>query len=226
MAKQKKPAAPAAGAPKQKHWTERISRSGYFFGAVLLHVIIFVMVATWVIFPAFHPPQDEFTKTYLPPSQPPPPPPPSQESVQVPTRPVSTPTQTIVAPSATPTFTVPMPDISPETTPVDVNQHMMSHVATTPNGISGARLAKIAETEQLWGRSKDNIMESGGDPRNVVAKFPVYLASYADSATFISSMGRSIPAACPISWPRSSSGVTTTSRRRWSPSRSPSVAPI
>ncbi len=43
--------APQPGAPKGKHWTERISRSGYFFGAVLLHVIVFLMIATLVIFP-------------------------------------------------------------------------------------------------------------------------------------------------------------------------------
>jgi hypothetical protein len=164
----------------EKPWTERLSRSGYFFGAVLLHLIVFVMVATWVIFPAFHPPTEDFVKTYLPPSSPPPPPPPQQQAMQVPTRPVSTPTQTITAPTATPAFNVPMPDISPETTPVDVNQRLMQKVVTTSPGISSGRLASIAETEKDWGRSTDNILESDSDPKNVVATFPVYLASYAD----------------------------------------------
>ncbi|MCE0522714.1 MAG: DUF4159 domain-containing protein [Methylacidiphilales bacterium] len=162
-----------------KPWTEKLSRSGYFFGAVLLHLIIFVMVATWVIFPAFHPPTEDFTKTYLPPTSPPPPPPP-QQTLQVPTHTESTTTQAITAPTATPAFDVPMPDITPQTTPVDVNQKMMTKVVAHTNGISSERLASIAVTEQDWGRSRDNILESNGDPKNVVATFPVYLASYAD----------------------------------------------
>ena len=65
---------------KEKQWYEKISRSGYFLGAVLLHLIVFFMVATWVIFPAFNPPTEDFNKTYLPPSAPPPPPPPAERA--------------------------------------------------------------------------------------------------------------------------------------------------
>jgi hypothetical protein len=164
---------------KDRHWTEKISRSGYFFGAVLLHLIVFVMVATWVIFPAFHPPTEDFTKTYLPPSSPPPPPPQPQQTMPVPTQAVSTPT-TITSPTATATFTVPMPDITPATTPVDVQQKMTQKIETKPNNLSPERLAKIMATEQAWGRDRNNILESGSDPKNITAKFPVYLASYAD----------------------------------------------
>jgi hypothetical protein len=164
---------------KDKHWTEKISRSGYFFGAVLLHLIVFVMVATWVIFPAFHPPTEDFTKTYLPPS-PPPPPPPSQQAEQVPTQTVSTPTTTITAPTAAPAFTVPLPDITPDATPVDMQQKMTQPVMSQPKGLSAERLAKIMETEKAWGRDRDNILESNSDPKNIIAHFPVYLASYAD----------------------------------------------
>src|ERR1700734_3740456 len=120
---------------KDKHWTEKISRSGYFFGAVHLHLIVFVMIATWVIFPAFHPPTDDFTKTYLPPA-PPPPPPPSQQAEQVPTQAVSTPTTTITAPTAAPAFSVPLPDITPEATMVDMQQKMTQPVMTQPKGLS------------------------------------------------------------------------------------------
>lgn len=164
---------------KKKHWTERISRSGYFFGAVLFHLIVFLMVATWVIFPAFHPPTEDFTKTYLPPSSPPPPPPPPQQTVQVPTQTVSAPT-TITSQNATPAFSVPLPDITPNTTPVTVNQKMTTPVVSKSNSISDTRLASIMESEKAWGRDKNNILESNGDPRSVVATFPVYLASYAD----------------------------------------------
>jgi len=165
--------------PKEKHWMEKISRSGYFFGALLLHLVVFIMVGTWIIFPAIHPPTEDFTKTYLPPAAPPPPPPP-QETVQVPTHTVPNPTTTITAPTATPTFNVPLPDLSPTTTPVSVQQNMSQAVVSKPNTISEARLGKILETEQAWGRNKQDILESNSDPRNITAKFPVYLASYAD----------------------------------------------
>jgi len=165
---------------KKKQWFEKISRSGYFFGALLLHLIVFIMVATWVIFPAFHPPTEDFTKTYLPPSSPPPPPPPPSQTMPVPTQSVSTPTTTITSPSPTATFSVPMPDITPSTTPVEVNQKMTQKVESKPNTISSARLSKIMATEQSWGRDRNNILESGSDPRNVKATFPVYLASYAN----------------------------------------------
>jgi len=161
---------------KKKPWFEKVSRSGYFFGALLLHLVGFLLVATWVIFPAFHPPTEDFTKTYLPPSSPPPPPP---QTVQVPTQAVAAPT-VITAPTATPAFNVPLPDITPETTPVTVQQKMAQKVPSAPNTLSSARLEKIMETEQQWGRDKENILESNSDPKNITAKFPVYLASYAD----------------------------------------------
>jgi hypothetical protein len=163
---------------KEKNWREKLSRSGYFFGALLFHLIVFVMIATWVIFPAFHPPTDDFDKTFVPPSSPPPPPP-SQPAVSVPTQAVSTPTTTITSPTATPVFNVPIPNITPDTTP-DVTQKMTQQVPSKSNVMSDSRLASIMETEKAWSRDKQNILESDSDPRNVVAKFPVYLASYAD----------------------------------------------
>jgi len=166
---------------KTKHWMEKISRSGYFFGALLLHLIVFFMVATWVIFPAFHPPTEDFTKTYLPPSSPPPPPPPpTPPTMQVPTRATAPPTTAITAPTAAPAFNVPMPDITVTPTTVDATQQMTQKVVSAPTSISQVRLAKIMETEKSWGRDRNNILESGSDPKNITAKFPVYLASYAD----------------------------------------------
>jgi len=166
---------------KDRPWQEMISRSGYFFGALLFHLVLFLMVATWVIFPAFHPPTEDFTKTYLPPSSPPPPLPPSQPTVQVPTRTISTPMTVIAAPTVTvPAFTVPMLDISPAMTPVDMRQHLMQKVVSKPNTLSAERLAKIREFLKASGRDTNNILESNSDPRNITAKFPVYLASYAN----------------------------------------------
>jgi hypothetical protein len=57
---------------------------------------------------------------------------------------------------------------------------MAQKIVSQSKSLSAARLSSIMSTEQGWGRDKGNILESGGDPRNVVAKFPVYLASYAD----------------------------------------------
>ncbi|MEI9998151.1 MAG: hypothetical protein WDO13_02745 [Verrucomicrobiota bacterium] len=96
---------------EKKSWYERLSRSTYFFGAVLLHLVVFFLFATWVIFPAFHQPTEDFTKTYLPPAAPPPPPPPPpppQQTVPVPTQTVAAPTTTITSPSPTATFSVPI----------------------------------------------------------------------------------------------------------------------
>ena len=62
--------------PNKEVWHERFVRSGYFLGAVLFHLILFLMVATWVIFKAPpRPPTDEFhgvaVKVPPPPPQPP-----------------------------------------------------------------------------------------------------------------------------------------------------------
>ena len=171
----------SATSTKDRQWYEKISRSGYFFGALMLHLILFVMIGTWVIFPAFHPPTDEFTKTYLPPAAPPPPPPPpTPPTPQVSTHAISAPT-TIVAPTAAPAFNVPMPDLAPATaTPDNVQQAMTQTVVSKPASLSEARLEKIMATEQGWGRDRQNILESNSDPKNITAKFPVFLASYAD----------------------------------------------
>jgi hypothetical protein len=61
-----------------------------------------------------------------------------------------------------------------------VQQQMTQKVTSTPNSLSAVRLSKIMETEKSWGRDRNNILESGSDPKNVIAKFPVYLAAYAN----------------------------------------------
>jgi hypothetical protein len=55
-------------------WHERIVRSGYFFGAVLVHIIVFLLVATLVIWRAPVPPPDAtFKGVKIQPATPPPP---------------------------------------------------------------------------------------------------------------------------------------------------------
>jgi hypothetical protein len=182
------PQAPAAPAPpKQKRppterpgWYDYVARSRYFFGALFLHFVIFVLVATLVIFPAFKPPVEDFTKTYLPPSAPPPPPPPPQQTMTVPTTLTAPPTTTITSPNPTASFSVPIPDITPTTTTVTAQNQSPQKVEVKPNQMSNERMSKIMLTEQKWGRDRSNILESNSDPHNVKATFPVYLASYAD----------------------------------------------
>jgi hypothetical protein len=161
----------------KKHWSDRFFHSGFFLAALLFHLIIFLMVATWIIFPAYKAPVDEFTQTYLPPSSPPPPPPPTQ-AVVVPTHTVAPPTPTITTSSPTPTFNIPLPDFTHTTTPDNVQQKLTAPVPKTPNNLN-VRLPGIFKTVQGWGRDPNNIRDSNSDPRNIVAKFPVYLASYA-----------------------------------------------
>ena len=173
------PPRPPRAPRKDDSWVQRISRSGYFFGAVLLHLIVFVMLATWVIFPAFKPPTEDFTKTYLPPATPPPPPP-VQQTIPVPTQAVAPPTATIMSPTQAPAFTVPLPDISPTASPTQVAQQHNEKIDQKPNTIAPERLQKIMATEKAWGRDRNDILQSGGDPKNVKAHFPVYLASYAN----------------------------------------------
>jgi hypothetical protein len=63
-------------APRKQKWQEKFKRSGYLFGAILFHLILFFMLATLVIWPAPPPPPTaEFRqvaiKTPPPPVQPP-----------------------------------------------------------------------------------------------------------------------------------------------------------
>ena len=171
---------PPAGTSARPSWYEYVSRSRYFFGALFLHIVIFVLVATIVIFPAFKPPVEDFTKTYLPPSAPPPPPPPPQQTMTVPTQTVAPPTTTITSSASTASFSVPIPDITPSTTTVAQPEQTPQKVEAKPNTLSADRLSKIMLTEQKWGRDRSNIQQSNSDPHNVKATFPVYLAQYAD----------------------------------------------
>jgi hypothetical protein len=178
-AQTKKPAsAQKKAAPLDQNWMRRLTRSGYFLGAVLFHLILALILATMVIFRAPPPPPDDFNKAYVP-SQPPPPPPPSQpQTMQVPTTVQAPPTSVISLNTPTPTFSMPLPEVS--ATPMTQVTKTVMQTIKSPNHLA-ERLSSIRSTEmQNWGRSAENIMESGGDVKNVVATFPVYVASYQD----------------------------------------------
>ena len=99
--------------------------------------------------------------------------------MQVPTTVQTPPTTVITALNPTaPAFTVPLPDLATPT--MSPTAKTMMTTIKSPNHLA-ERLTSIRSTEMTnWGRSAENIMESGGDPRNVVANFPIYVASYQD----------------------------------------------
>jgi len=82
-----------------KPWQERLLRSGYFLGALFLHLIVFLLVATWVIWKAPPPPPtDEFHAVAV---KVPPPPPQLPSSGAEANNPQFEP-QTVVVPVVTP----------------------------------------------------------------------------------------------------------------------------
>jgi hypothetical protein len=162
-----------------KKWAEKANRSLFFFLALLFHLLLFLFVATYVIFQAPVQPKEDFQQTYVPSAPPPPPPPPLTTPQTVAVSPTAVPTTStaITTPSAVASFNVPMPQID---TTIDPSVQTQMAQATPPqsNGLLH-RLTAIRTTVTSW-RSEDNIRNAGGDVHNLVAKFPVYLAQYAD----------------------------------------------
>ena len=158
-----------------KVWIDRGSRSVYFFIALFLHVVIFLMIASWVIFHAPPPEKEDFGKVFVPPGAPPPPPPastPTTVSVSPTVMPL---TPTAITSTATmPTFNVTMPVLTTTTTTQHVNA---PHVTPPSTSMTSARLTSIRSTVSSW-RDAANIREANGDVHNLVAKFPVCIAKY------------------------------------------------
>ena len=161
-----------------KKWVEKANRSLFFFIALLFHLILFLMVATWVIFQAPTPPKEDFAQTYVP-SAPPPPPPPQTTPQTVSVSPTAVPTTptAITTTSAAASFSVPMPQIDTTIDP-SMQQQMVKAIPPQANNLQ-SRLTAIRTTVTSW-RSAENIRDTAGDVHNLVAKFPVYLAQYAD----------------------------------------------
>jgi hypothetical protein len=174
----------AAAAPVKKnatnpHWTRLLTRSGYLVGAILFHLILFLLLLTWVVFRAPVPPTPDFQPTYVPPSGAPPPPPASpQQTMPVPTKALASPQNIITVNSPAPeAFNVPLPDFTVSPTLTQNAQAAPAPIKTSTDFSHRLSTIKSTETEH-WGRSMGNIMGSNGDPHNVIATFPVYVASY------------------------------------------------
>jgi hypothetical protein len=73
-----------------------------------------------------------------------------------------------------------LPEFNQTSTPDKVTQKIQAPTPTTSTNLN-ARIASIKNTETTsWGRTASDISNSGGDPHNIKATFPVYVASYAD----------------------------------------------
>jgi hypothetical protein len=160
-----------------KKWMEKANRSLFFFIALLFHLILFLMVATWVIFQPPVPVKEDFQPTYVPPaSLPPPPPATTTPTMQVSPATVPTTATAITSASVAPAFNVPIPEIE-----TSIDPGVKPQATATPPSANPllSRLPAIRTTVDRW-RSEENIRNSGGDVHNLVAKFPVFLAQYAD----------------------------------------------
>ena len=173
---------PSGAPPPDRHWKEKFIRSGYFLGAVLLHLVIFLMVAAWVVFKPPQAPSSDIIIYHIPPApvSPPPPPPVHPDQVQLPSN-VSPAPSLIVTPAGAHSFSLPPPtpniDISIAPAPTKPTAPKIHN----PAGPSPERLQKILSfITQGQGRSLTDIQESDRNPVNYHGHFIVYLASYAD----------------------------------------------
>jgi len=88
---------------KENVWQGRLERSSYLVGAILLHLVIFLLLATYVIWKPVPPPAEEFHAT--PVRIPPPPVPPQPSGGAAAQNPQMEP-QAVVVPVATPASTI------------------------------------------------------------------------------------------------------------------------
>lgn len=164
---------------KRFPWEEKLLRSGYFVGAVLLHLVLFTLVAGYVVFRS--PPPDLPVTVIPPPPQPPPdvPRPPSD----------NTPSGSMVVPIDTNAGDVPIPVhplpgsgpgkfdfVSGGPGPGEVRPHLMDEgLRPRPTrGLAPGRVKLIREFIEAH-RPWENILRH--DP---AGDFPVFVASYAD----------------------------------------------
>ena len=90
--------------PRRQQWQERLTRSGFLLGAILFHLILFLMVATLVIWKAPLPPAEAAFHVVTVKVAPPPPAPPAPSSAAA-ANPQMEP-QPVVAPVVTPMSTI------------------------------------------------------------------------------------------------------------------------
>ncbi len=115
-------------------WKEKLERSGYFFAALFFHIIVFLMVATVIVFQAPKPPVDtEFQAVHIQAPPPPPVPPPSGEASKTAAEP-----QPVLVPPSTPQHIISNSQntsFQVDTTKVVANA--LSHISVPPPQSTG-----------------------------------------------------------------------------------------
>ena len=162
-------------------WHERLVRSGYLVGAILLHLIVFLLVATWVIWKApAPPPTTAFQAVAIKPPSPPPPQPPSSgaeaNNPQFEPQPVVVPvvTPSSVITSANSTFTMDAPKI-PDTTLSHFSDQMAqgSGLSQGGGGNAGTGTAfgsSTGSSNQLVGYFYDLKQTADGKPTGMTSE--------------------------------------------------------
>jgi hypothetical protein len=160
-------------------WADRLTRSGYFFVALLFHLVLLMMIATCIIWPA-KPGDKPMEKVNLVVDQVTPTPPHTESVIPpVPTN-SSAPTDSTTSLGAISSVN--------GTTAIDVSKiiddglighplpaPLKPHVSVDPTStISLERVKRILKTEEIWkyDRTSDKTMPK--------AQFVVYIAAYAD----------------------------------------------
>ena len=132
-------------AQQPKSWQDKFLRSGFFFGAVLLHLVVFLMVATLVIWqPPPPPPTDTFQAVSIKPAPPPPPKPPSSGGAAK----TQLEPQPVVVPVVTPPTA--LTSLAPSAFKVDVSDalaHTFSHLSEQVTTGSGSDSAGAGSSE-------------------------------------------------------------------------------
>jgi len=160
-------------------WKEKLNRSSFFFVALFLHVVVLAMVATVVIFKPTILFRPDFGIVYIPPSTPPPSPQTPQVTVSTPKVEVHDNAPPIVSPNVAPTFNIQPPDLTSMVETKPQSQVKPAGIPAPQQDPLTKRLPLIRTTVEKW-RPPGNIPRSNGDVHNLIAKFPVYLAQYAD----------------------------------------------
>jgi hypothetical protein len=163
----------------EHRWMANFSRAGFFLGAFLLHLIVFLLVATWIVFGP-PPPQPAPTKIYIQTSAQIPSPPP--QPMAIPPSPkinnssVETSGNSILIGPSPIKIDIQPPAFGKTTTypPIGIGDGPSPKI---PEGI-GPRLPDIYKTVTRY--RGDDYRKTRCDPTEVASIFPVYVASYAD----------------------------------------------
>lgn len=186
--------------PQEESWKEKFKRSPYFFGSLLFHVIIFLLLGGVVLFEAVFPKAEFESTSYIVGGGDPGPAPPqgqqdatpeaSSSNAEAQAQPTEAPpsaseasTELISVNSSDPNaFTVPVStsistSIDPNLTK-SVSQQVTQNVAAAANASFGARTSAIRGSMSKWGKGGGGGGGAGpsGQGRNVQAEFVCYVA--------------------------------------------------